>query len=130
MLRHRAHPVFLLLGVPAHPVRLEHADCVSEIERKADPPWSYTRVAKHHGLHGFDGAAILGLQVDKQHVDDAITTPRLLQGEVEEYGAVLAAAVGDADHLEAVEDEPDALSGGVEHVDIEVRFACHSDPSQ
>src|SRR5690606_9650497 len=103
VLRHLPHPVLSLCRIPAHPVRLEHADRVAQVERQTDPPGPGMWVVEHDGLNRLNRDSVLSLQVDEQHVDDPIPPAGLLQGQLERDCAVLATAAADADGVKSVE---------------------------
>ena len=104
--RHLSHPQFPLGLFPRPPVLLEHRGTGQHLERHADPvDVEYVGVRGQRPVDIVDRVAVLYLVVHVEYPDAAfqMVPPYVVDAQVEQHAAVLAAREGDVDVVEEIE---------------------------
>lgn len=105
--RNLTHPQLPLGLFPRPPVLLEHRGAGQHLERHADPvDVEYVGVRGQRPVDIVDRVAVLYLVVHVEYPDAAfqMVSPYVVDAQVEQHAAVLAAREGDIDVVEELED--------------------------
>ena len=104
---HLPHPNVPLRFLPRPPVLPEHRGAGLDLERHADPvDIENVGVRGQRPVHVVERVAVLDFVIHVEYADPAAqsVTPDVVDAEVEQHAAVLAAGEGDVDVVEKVED--------------------------
>ena len=104
---HRPDPCLAHALIPRAPVLLEHGGAGRDLERYADAVHvQYIGVGCQSAVYVFDGFPVLNLVVHVENAYLAFQTvaPDVVDAEVEQHAAVLAARKGDVYVVEQIED--------------------------
>ena len=111
---HFTHPKASFGLLPRAPVTLEHRGTGLHLERHADPiDVEYVGIRCKRPIHVIDRIAVLYLVIHVEDPDPAVqpVPPDIVNAEVQQHAAVLAAGEGDVNVVEALEEYLQPLLG-------------------